>query len=97
MAADWIDGLPGGTDVAGGVLTIVAASTDSTTVRVTFNVPVKDNPALSSPDCYEITPLLSVLDVTPEAVADPNYVDLTTAEQKQGENYTVEVHLVEAA
>jgi hypothetical protein len=96
--ANWIDGLPGGTNVVGGAaLSIVAASTDSTTVRITFSVPVKDNPALSSPACYSITPSLGVLLVAPEAIPDPNYVDLTTVEQKHGENYTVEVHMVEAA
>ena len=94
MAADWIDGLPGGTDVAGGAAALIAtaASTSSTNIRVTFSVPVKDNGPLSALSTYSTSPALDISAATPEDVANPNYVDLTTEEQKQGVNYTVSIH-----
>ena len=99
MVADWLDGLPGGTDVAGGaaaVLTATATSIDSTTIRVTFSVPMSNNQALLNPGNYSTTPSLSVLAATPESVPNANYVDITTSEQKQGESYVVDVHIIEA-
>ena len=97
--AVWTDGLPGGTDIEGGAvaLTATAASTSSTNIRVTFSAPVKDNGPLSALSSYSTSPSLDISAVTPEDTANPNYADLTTEEQKQGVNYTVSIHLVEAA
>lgn len=100
MVADWIDGLPGGTDVESGggaaALTAIAASINSTTIRVTFSVPMSNNQALVNPGSYSSTPSLSILAATPEGIPNPNYVDLTTSEQKQGESYVVDIHIIEA-
>lgn len=67
---------------------------DSTTVRIDFNVAAKDNVALRTPDNYVVTPTLEVLSVSPEAGGSPTYVLLTTEEQKQNENYSVEIQNV---
>ena len=97
---DWGDGAPDGGTTFGtseGGLVITAAALDTTTVRVTFTTPVKNNAPLYALSTYSITPALTILAVTPEVAVDPGYVDLTTNEQKDGESYTVEVHIVEAA
>lgn len=77
------------------VLSIDATSSpDSTTVRIEFNVAAKNNNALRTPGNYVITPDLEVLSVTPEAGDAPTYVLLTTEEQKQDEEYSVEIQNV---
>lgn len=72
-------------------------STSPTTWRVTFSIPVLDNVALRAIVNYVFSPALTVVSITPEAVADPNYVDITTSEQLDGQSYTLTIHLVEAA
>jgi len=68
-----------------------------TNLRLNFDVPAKDNEALRSANNYVITPSLEIFSVTPEAVANPTHVVLTTAEQKQGESYALEIKIIEAA
>lgn len=68
----------------------------STSLRVRFNTVVRDNEALDSLDIYRITPALEILSITPEPGGTPTYVILETAEQKDGESYTVEIQAVEA-
>lgn len=72
-------------------------STSPTTWRVVFSNPVLDNVALRNAVNYTFSPDLDVVAVTPEAAAAPGYVDLETSEQKDGEAYTLTIHLVEAA
>lgn len=79
-----------------------AVATGEQSVRVTFSEPMKNNAALSTPANYVITPdggsvARSVVSVTPEAVTDPTYVDLTLdGEMTIGTlNYNVSVSNVE--
>lgn len=72
-------------------------STSPTTWRVTFSVPVLDNAALAAIANYIFSPILIVVSIVPEAVANPGYVDITTSEQLDGQSYTLTIHLVEAA
>lgn len=74
-----------------------ASATGTQTVRVTFDEPMAPNVALSDVASYDIdedigaTPATVTL-VTPEAVANPTYVDLTlAAEMTNGANYVVAV------
>lgn len=68
-----------------------------TQVRVNFDVPALLNAALINPANYVITPTLAVTAVSPEPVAEPTYVILTTDEQKGGTSYNIEIQVVEAA
>lgn len=79
-----------------------AVATGVQTVRVTFNEPMKDNAALTTPGNYVITPdggsvARSVSSVVQESVTDPTYVDLTLdGEMTAGtDNYNVAVSSVE--
>ena len=80
------------------VFTTVAVSVlGSTSIRVTFPQPAKNNSALIQAGNYVITPTLAVHSVTPEAIANPNYVDLEIDEQTTGLSYELEVQGVEKA
>lgn len=72
-----------------------AEAQDSTTVRVVFNEPMTDDAALNLPGNYVFTETTGVpitaSAVTPEAVADPTYVDVTVNEMTDGASYSVEV------
>lgn len=77
---------------------VSAASTPSaTTIRVTFNESMAPDSNLVDPDNYTITPGLGgsavvIGSVTPEAVANPTYVDLNLlTEMTNGVTYTVTV------
>lgn len=89
-------------EVGAEAMGITVASVDSTTVRITFDVPVLVNDVLTFTGAYEIvhnvsTERLTVYEVIPDA--DPAaYVDLTTEEMIQGlNNYTITLHTLEAA
>ena len=69
----------------------------STSLKVEFTLPIKNNVTVTMPEVYEITPYLEVISVTAEDVADPTYVMLTTAEQKDGESYTITIQRIEEA
>lgn len=76
------------------------AAVDSTTVRVTFLAGVLDNGVLRRAEAYSIsgsghTP--EVLEVIPEDVASPTYIDLRTAEMRDGVTYTLSVAVLEQA
>lgn len=73
-------------------ISFVATATDSVTIRVTFSAPVIDNVALRNVSNWIITPSLTVQSVSPEAVTDPTYIDLTVEEMKDSESYTLEAH-----
>lgn len=77
-----------------GIASVVSLTPNS--IRVTFSKSAVDNAALVNPDNYVITPTLGVYVVTPEAVANPGYVDLTIDEQKTGVAYQVELQRIEA-
>jgi len=66
-----------------------------TSIRVNFNRGATDNEALSASANYVITPSLSVLSATPEPVASPSYVVLTTREMVDGETYTLAIKRVD--
>ncbi len=76
-------------------------STGSTSFRVVFSRPVQDNAALRWTGLYQILDTadepLPVYAVVPEAVASPNYVDLTTREQKDIEQYRLRILEVESS
>lgn len=76
---------------------VVVTVLSSTSIRVTFPAPALNNSALVQPGNYVITPTLAVYSVTPEAIANPNYVDLEIDEQTTGLSYEVEVQGVEKA
>ena len=97
-------GLWGGGSGGGATLSIASiVATSSTSLRITFSAPVLDTAVLRWVDAYVITTgtpgavVPTVEAVTPEAVAEPNYVDLTTTEMTDGATYDVEVLTVEAA
>lgn len=75
---------------------------DSTHLRVTFDRPVLDNPAIRAGDIYEIvvpagSGPVTVLSVVPEG--SPNIVSLllTTTEHRSLPDYIVRIHHLEAA
>ena len=80
--------------VAGSIVPIAisAVATSEFVVRVSFDRPVLDNPALRSIINYEFTPSLTVISLVPEAVSNPNFVDVTVSEQVDSTSYVVEVH-----
>jgi len=84
-------------DGGGTALTIGVVSTSPTTWRVTFSVPVLDNAALRSASNYSFSPDLTVVGIIPESTTNPNYVDIETSEQLDGQSYTLTIHLVESA
>jgi hypothetical protein len=77
--------------------TITVAVLGPTSIRVIFPQPAKNNSALVQAGNYVITPSRNVYSVTPEAVAEPNYVDLEIDEQLTGVSYEIEVQGVEKA
>lgn len=68
-----------------------------TVIRITFDRAMRLNVALVTAANYVIDPSLVVLNVTPEPVAQPTYVDLTLEEQLQGESYDIEAQRIEGA
>lgn len=74
-------------------------SIDENTIRVTFTDPLVDDDALKQPSNFVVTgdTTVDVLAATPEDVANPTFVDLTTTEHKQGGNYTVTVLVMRVA
>jgi hypothetical protein len=72
-------------------------STSSITWRVTFSDPALDNVALVNISNYAFSPTLNIVSITPEAVANPTYVDIVTSEQVDSLLYTLTIHLVEKA
>jgi hypothetical protein len=70
---------------------------DETHIRINFDDPAVDNAALRSRANYGIDNGLEVLSVTPEAVAEPTYVDLEISEQVTGVLYTVGFVQIERA
>lgn len=85
------------------VISVVAL--DSTHVRITFAEPMLSNPPLRTASSYEITGIGAaaghnprVLTATPQAVAAPISVDLTTDEMRGGiDNYNMRIHSLEEA
>lgn len=79
-------------------LAITVTALTETSVRVDFSAPVVLNSELVELANYVLTGPGSptVLLVTPEAVAEPNYVVLTTTEHKQGAAYDAEVLRIRA-
>lgn len=86
------------------VLTVVSLTPFS--VKVTFDAGTLNNVALIDPDLYVFTPhspiidtrpTLQVFTVTPEAVGNPTYVILATAEQTDGQVYDLDIKTIEAA
>ena len=59
------------------ITSIQALSND--TVRITFSESVVNSAPLLEPDNYIFTPSLTVLSVSPGAITDPTYVDLTVS------------------
>lgn len=68
-----------------------------TQLRVIFNCPALDTPALRAVVNYSISPSLTIYSVTPEAVVSPTYVDLLVDEQKTGVTYTLTMYTGEPA
>ena len=81
------------TDTDIGTITVLSP----TSLKVEFTLPIKNNVVITMPEVYKITPYLEVISVTAEDVAEPTYGMLTTAEQKDGESYTIEIQRVEEA
>lgn len=78
---------------------VSAVAQDPNTVRVTFDSPMLNDADLNNPANYSIAAgagaaTVSVTAVTPEAVGNPTYVDLTTGEHTNGKTYTCEVNNV---
>ena len=94
-------------DVVGGFcpcnLILTLTRTSSTSFRVTFSAPVENNPWLSQAgnwavrDTNGVAPTLQVISSTPQAIANPTYVDLVTSEQRTGVNYEAEAFILETA
>lgn len=84
----------GSSVVAGSVVPIAisAVATSEFVVRVSFDRPVLDNPALRSIINYAFTPSLTVISLAPEVVTNPNFVDVTVSEQVDATSYVVEIH-----
>ena len=83
------------------VLPAVSSVTTSspTAVRVVFDTPMQNDTALADPTNYTIVPLagavqIAVLSATPEAVANPTYVDLVTTEHTDSGSYQGEANNV---
>lgn len=74
-------------------------ATSSTNIRVVFAAPMIDSPPLSYTAAYEVSSGVGhapeVLEVTPEAVANPTYVDLTVQEMRDGVTYDLTIHQIE--
>lgn len=85
--------------VNGVALAIILIETlSSTSLRVTFNVPVRNNATLRDPLNYATSPVLSIYNVAPVAgPPDPTQIVLTTSEMVQGQVYTLTITLLEAA
>jgi hypothetical protein len=67
-----------------------------TSLRVNFSEPMENNLALQTPGSYvfaavDVGVLITCSGATPEAVSEPNYVDLTTTEMTDGEDYELTV------
>lgn len=90
-------GVPPAPSAAAPIQILSVIPTDEVTIRVTFVSAAANNAALVSPDSWEITPSLSVLSVTPEAVGSPTYVDLTIEEMLDAQAYTLELFIPHAA
>ena len=77
-------------------LTASMSASSHTNVRVTFSEPVLNNVALLATGSYVFVPSIIVSTVTPEAIANPNYVDLTVSGMS-GIAYTFDIKTIEAA
>ena len=77
-------------------LTALMSASSNTNVRVTFSAPVFNNVALLNTGSYVFVPSIIVSTVTPEAITNPNYVDLTVSGMSRI-TYGFDIKTIEAA
>lgn len=76
---------------------LTALATGTHVIRVTFDRAVLNNAALRNPRNYTFDPPLTAVLITPEAVANPTYVDVTlSTEMIQGQAYDLDIEVIEA-